>query len=71
MAASGWVLQGHHMAAAGLRGMTGILPPAARPLIAASQPDSVSLEVGRTAAGQGGFVEIVNPNPFAVDVSGW
>lgn len=46
-------------------------PGGPTPLIPASQPDSVRLEVGRTAAGQGGFVEIVNPNPFAVDVSGW
>jgi hypothetical protein len=38
---------------------------------AGGQPKGVRLAVGRTGAGPGGYVEVLNPHPFAVDVSGW
>ena len=49
-------------------------PTGSTPLIPDAQPATVSLVLGRTggsASTPQQFVEIVNPNDFAVDVSGW
>jgi hypothetical protein len=40
-------------------------------MFAEAQPSKASLSVGDVSSGRGGFVEIVNDNEFAVDVSNW
>ncbi|GLC41440.1 hypothetical protein PLESTM_001196100 [Pleodorina starrii] len=54
-------------------------PTGRRPLLPEAQPAQVSLKIARSSTGPPGdttdpssaFVEVSNPNPFAVDVSGW
>jgi len=41
------------------------------PLIPDAQPRDVSLSIGAVSTGSDGFVEVVNDNDIAVDVSGW
>ena len=36
-----------------------------------AQPSSFQLSLGRLQPGASGFVEVLNPNSFAVDVSGY
>lgn len=40
-------------------------------MIAEAQPANVPLSADEIQPGSGGYVRVVNPNDFAVDVSGW